>query len=103
MGRSSGGGGRGGGPAAQKRFVSRAMKAIGKISSRQRNFRRSQGAYRRLERARDIIAGGRSSILYRGGNMKSPAVRRARGVISDIAKRGLDKAVTFGPMIPLND
>ena len=97
MAKVGGGGGRGGGTATKQgrqNFASAVSGTIRQISQAQRGKRSSSRAYQRLERARDILAGGRADVLY--GDPKSSRVTRAQQILAAIASRGLGPAVTFG-------
>lgn len=100
MAKAGGGAGRGGGGGGlgtrrgKEAFGSAVRGAVSQISQRQRGFRSSQRAYQRLERARDILTGGRADVLY--GDPTSSRVARAQQLLASIKGRGLDTSVTFG-------
>ena len=77
-------------------FVNKASDKLSEINSRQRNFKRSQAAYQRLEKARDIMASGRAAILYHSADMQDGRVVAAQTLIDRIEADSLDMAVTFG-------
>lgn len=98
---AKGGGGKGGGGGGgveskqgRQAFASAASGVLSQISKAQRGLRSSSRAYQRLERARDVVAGGRADVLY--GRPKSDRAARAQQVINAVGSKGLGPAVTFG-------
>lgn len=77
-------------------FVTLSTKILKEINDRQRGMRRSERAYQRLAKARDIVADGRSAILYHHATLDDSRVKKAQALIKRIKARGLDYAVTFG-------